>query len=143
MKIRVGGREMDIEIVQYNEPGYKAVAVYEEWRVAVLNDCEELKIDHLNTMQKHCETDEIFVLLKGSCMLFSAGQGEMVGEISGVRLELYKIYNVKKGVWHTHALESESSVLIIENQNTCDENSPISLLTPEQKENIRKIYIRE
>ena len=44
---------MDIEIKEYNEPGYAPVIDYESWRVAVLNACEELYVPNLKTMQKH------------------------------------------------------------------------------------------
>lgn len=123
---------MDIECRKYTEPGYAPVIDFETWRVAVLNDCEELEVPYLKTMQKHLLSDEVFVLLKGKVTLFSAGNGKEVGNIQAVTLEPYKCYNVKQGVWHTHTLEKGSSVLIVENQNTCDANSPTAVLTQEQ-----------
>ncbi len=51
-----------------------------------------------------------------------------------------QLYNVKKGVWHTHALDEEGSVLIIENQDTCDKNSPTEFLNREQIEAIRTFF---
>ena len=63
---------MDIEIKQYNEPGYAPVIDFETWRVAILNDIDELEVHNLKTMQKHQETDEVFVLLRGNCTLFTA-----------------------------------------------------------------------
>lgn len=122
---------MDIEIKEYNEPGYAPVIDYESWRVAVLNACEELYVPNLKTMQKHTLSDEVFVLLKGECFLFTAGGGERPGEIQATVLKPYKCYNVKKGVWHTHTLTDGSSVLIVENRNTGDDNSPTVRLTEE------------
>lgn len=57
--------------------------------------------------------------------------------IQCVTLEPLKCYNVKKGVWHTHTLEKDSSVLIVENRNTCDDNSPTALLTEKQISELR------
>lgn len=131
---------MDIEIKEYTEPGYAPVIDYESWRVAVLNDCEELEVQNLKTMQKHTLSDEVFVLLKGSLTLFTGGDGEEVGTISSTRLEPCKCYNVKAGVWHTHTLEKDSSVLIVENRNTCDDNSPTVKLTEEQIKQLRESY---
>lgn len=123
---------MDIEIRQYKEPGYAPVVDFGSWRVAVQNDIDELELHNLKTMQKHLESDEVFVLLKGSCTLFTAGNGAEIGSIQSTVLEPCKCYNVKAGVWHTHTLTENSSVLIVENRDTCDENSPVIKLTEEQ-----------
>ena len=123
---------MDIEVKEYKDPGYAPVIDFESWRVAILNDIDELEIPNLKTMQKHLESDEVFVLLKGSVTLFTAGNGEKIGTMKRVTLEPGKCYNVKKGVWHTHTLEKDSSVLIVENQNTCDDNSPTVSLSEKQ-----------
>lgn len=123
---------MDIEVKEYTEPGYAPVVDYESWRVAVLNDCEELKVENLKTMQKHLLSDEVFVLLKGSCTLFTAGDGVKPAEVKSMKLVPCKCYNVKAGVWHTHTLEDDSSVLIVENRNTNDSDSPTETLSEEQ-----------
>lgn len=131
---------MDIEIVEYTEPGYKPIVDFESWRVAILNDIDELEVPNLKTMQKHTLSDEVFVLLKGSLTLFTAGCGDEVGKITATTLEPLKAYNVKKGVWHTHTLTPDSSVLIVENQNTCDDNSPTVYLTDAQIQELRATY---
>jgi ureidoglycolate hydrolase len=123
---------MDIEVKEYNEPGYSPVIDFESWRVAVLNDIDELEIPNLKTMQKHLKSDEVFVLMKGKVILFTAGNKESVGTIRKTILEPGKCYNVKAGVWHTHTLEKNSSALIIENRNTGDENSPTIQLSDDQ-----------
>lgn len=131
---------MDIEIREYTEPGYAPVIDYESWRVAVLNDIDELEVSNLRTMQKHLLSDEVFVLLKGSCTLFTAGNGEEPAAVHSTNLEPYKCYNVKAGVWHTHTLTENSSVLIVENRNTCDDNSPTAALSEEQIRQLRESY---
>lgn len=128
---------MDIEVKEYKKPGYAPVIDFESWRVAVLNDIDELEIPNLKTMQKHLESDEVFVLLKGHVTLFTVGNGEKIGTIRSMPLEPLKCYNVKKGVWHTHTLEKDSSVLIVENRNTCDDNSPTVTLTEKQIAELR------
>ena len=86
---------MDIEIKEYTAPGYSPVIDYESWRVAVLNDIDELEVPNLKTMQKHTLSDEVFVLLKGSCTLFSAGNGDSIGNVTATKLEPLKMYNIK------------------------------------------------
>lgn len=130
---------MDIDVREYNEPGYAPVIDYESWRVAILNDIDELEVPNLKTMQKHTLSDEVFVLLKGTVTLFTGGDGEAVGEIRATTLEPGKCYNVKKGVWHTHTLAPGSSTLIVENRDTSAANSPTVALEDAQIEALRKV----
>jgi len=129
-----------VEIFQFQNEGYLPIVDFENWRVAVLKFCEELCVSNLETMQKHDQTDEVFVLISGACMLFTGGDGEYPSEVEAVRMHPCEIYNVKKGVWHTHTLDKDAAVLIVENQNTGDSNSPTAPLTNEQKQKIRELY---
>lgn len=129
-----------IDVKSYLGEGYLPMIDYESWRVAILRYCEELEIQNLKTMQKHEESDEVFVLLKGNCMLFAGGDGEDIQEVSGILMEPLKLYNVKKGVWHTHTLDQEGTVLIVENRNTSNENSPTKQLEIKQIEKLHQIF---
>ncbi len=129
-----------IDIIKISREGYTPLVDYQTWRVAVLKFCDDVRADRLNSMQRHLETDEVFVLLEGSCVLISGGNGERPEVVEYVKMEKNLLYNVKKGVWHTHALDEEGSVLIIENQDTCDKNSSTELLNREQIEAIRTFF---
>ena len=50
-----------LEITGYDGEGYVPLIDYSHWRVAELRYCEELEVDKLKDMQKHDETDEVFV----------------------------------------------------------------------------------
>jgi hypothetical protein len=128
-----------IEISEYTEEGYKPLVDYKTWRVAVLNYIDELLPEQIKSMQKHNETDEIFVLLSGKCILFSGGASENIEEVDAIDMEPLKIYNVKRSVWHTHTLSKGTSVLIIENSDTGDENSPILKMNNVQIEKIKQL----
>ena len=128
-----------IEKVSFPDSCYKPIIDFESWRVAVLRFCDDLIPEKIENMQKHLETDEVFVLISGSCNLYSAGTGERPGEIIKVPMEMHKGYNVKKGVWHTHTLSEDAAVLIVENQDTSDDNSPIFPITEEMREVIKAL----
>jgi mannose-6-phosphate isomerase-like protein (cupin superfamily) len=87
-------------------------------------------------MQRHDETDEVFVLLAGRCILFIGDGKEEAGEIAAVELEPGKVYNVKRGTWHTHTLTEDAKVLVVENRDTTVENSPFCPLSPEQTDDL-------
>jgi len=129
-----------IDITSYEGEGYKPVIDYMSWRVAILRYCEELEVQNLKTMQKHNESDEVFVLLAGNCTLFTGGSGAAINNMDGIAMEPMKLYNVKRGVWHTHTLDKEATVLIVENRDTSDLNSPTLKLDAEQIEKIREIF---
>jgi hypothetical protein len=112
-----------LEIFSHEEQGYKPLVDFESWRVALINGatvCEGAKISSLSC---HCETDEIFVLLKGSCMLLIAGKGREPGKVEKVWLQEGLLYNVTKGTWHNEYLMPGAQVLIVENANTSGKNS--------------------
>ncbi len=113
-----------IEIKEFTDEGYSPIVDFESWRVAILNYIDELLPENIDNMQKHDETDEVFVLLSGRCILFIGEGTEKIEEISAVDMEPMKIYNIKKGVYHTHTLSEDAKLLIVENQNTDDSNSP-------------------
>ena len=125
-----------LEVKEYSQEGYRPLIDYGEWRVAVLNYCEELLPENIDKMQKHNQTDEVFVLLKGSCTLYLAEGEDEIKNIYAQKMEPFKLYNVKKSVWHTHSLSSDGSVLIVENRNTGLDNSPEIQLSPAEREKI-------
>ena len=128
-----------IEITKYDENGYKTLVTFEGWRVAFMNDGPKTNIDGLSYFQKHDESDEVFVLLKGKCVLLLAGLGDVPGEIKAVDMKPHTMYNIKKCVWHTHYFAPDTQVLIVENADTGLENSPIINLTKEQKKIIAEL----
>ena len=129
----------DIEIVPFPASGYHPLVDFESWRVAVLRPCEDLLPENLNHLQKHLYTDEVFVLLSGKCALYTAGCEDIPGDIVKTEMRLHEVYNVKKGVWHTHTLCEDAEVLIIENQDAGEENSPKFSLTEEMHQRILEL----
>lgn len=106
-----------LEILEYNGEGYQPVTAFEQWRVAIDNYAEYNDKDNLGKLERHMCTDEVFVLLEGKATL-------VIGlEKEACKMEKGKIYNVKKGVWHTVALSRDAKVLIVENDDTTEENS--------------------
>jgi len=122
-----------LEIREHDSVGYLPLIDYGAWRVAILRFIDELLPQNLGEMQRHDETDEVFVLLAGRCILFVGEGTECVSEIYAQDMEPLKLYNVKRGCWHTHTLNAVASVLIIENRDTTSNNSPGISLDTQQK----------
>jgi len=105
----------DMEIYEYGGEGYEPTMHFGEWRVAFMNYADNLAA--LSKYERHLLTDEVFVLLEGKCTLII---GENKAEY---KMEKFKIYNVKKGVWHGTVFSPDAKVLIVENHNTSADNS--------------------
>ncbi|MFR1477921.1 MAG: hypothetical protein ACLSB9_20705 [Hydrogeniiclostridium mannosilyticum] len=79
-------------------------------------------------MQRH-NTDEVFVLLKGSCTPYIGDGGdEGPGTVRAVELEPGVIYNVR-GAWHTHANGLMPPYLAVEKRMSPEnsDHSPVNV----------------
>lgn len=122
-----------LEVRSHTGAGFLPLVDFEHWRVAVLNFNEDLRPQALSAMQRHDLTDEVFVLLRGSCLLFVGEGGDGVGAIHARDLKPLTIYNVRRGTWHTHALTENAMVLVVENRVTTYANSPFHPLDEKQR----------
>lgn len=120
-----------LEIREHVDPGYKPLVDFGEWRVAMLHFSPDLLPENLTRMQRHNETDEVFVLLEGRCILFVGEGNEAVTRLHAEDLRPGLIYNVKQAVWHTHTLSADAKVLVVENRDTTYDNSPFTSLSPQ------------
>lgn len=73
-RVASGSTELDapehlLEIRRHDGPSYQPLVDFEAWRVAMLNFSEDLLPHNLTRMQRHNQTDEVFVLA-GRCILF-------------------------------------------------------------------------
>ena len=125
-----------LEVRSYDGAGYQPLIDYDKWRVAILRYSDELLPERIFAMQRHDETDEVFVLLQGRCILFLGEGKDTINSITAVDMVLRKLYNVKRGVWHSHTLNNDASVLIVENRDTTIQNSPKMLLNDDQRRQI-------
>ena len=125
-----------LEVRRFEGAGYQPLIDYDKWRVAILRYCDELMPERIFTMQQHNETDEVFVLLEGRCILFLGEGNDAITSINAVDMVPCKLYNVKRGVWHSHTLNNDASVLIVENRDTTIQNSPKMILDDDQRRRI-------
>jgi hypothetical protein len=128
-----------LEIREHAGEGYCPVIDYGSWRVAVFNYSKDSSAGAVLKMHRHMQTDEVFVLLRGKCVLFVANGKKKAGSIFAENMRPFKLYNVKKTVWHVHVTGRGAKILIVENRNTALKNSPRCLLSPKQLRTIYKL----
>ena len=128
-----------LEIREHNGRGFKPLITFGEWRVAILRFLDDLRPERIDSMERHTETDEVFVLLSGQAVLIIGGNGAQVEGIYPQLMEPGKIYDVKCKTWHTILLSQDASVLLVENKDTGELNSEYSCLSAEHRVRILEI----
>lgn len=124
--------EKMLEIREFAGEGYRPLIDFNCWRVAILNYLDELHPEWIEKFERHTMTDEVFVLLQGKGILF-LGEGETsLDHILSQVMEPGKLYNIKQNVWHSVVLSRDGSVLIIENNDTNQDNTDYAPLLPHQ-----------
>lgn len=122
-----------LEIREHEGEGYKALVDFGAWRVAILRFQEGLQPGQQSSMERHMETDEVFVLTQGEGAIILGGNGHAPALLAYQRMENGKVYNIRKSTWHTVSLSRDASVLIVENQDTRRENSEYIDITEAQR----------
>ena len=128
-----------LEVSEYGGDGYQPVVDYETWRVAILNYTPDFLPEKIDVLTAHDDTDEVFVLLEGKCLLFLAEGNDEDKHIYAVDMKPGRVYNVKKGIWHTHTFSRKAKLLIIENSNTSEQNSPEVPLSGKNRDEIMSL----
>jgi mannose-6-phosphate isomerase-like protein (cupin superfamily) len=97
---------------------FKAILDFENWRIGICRYSKRFSV--FDRLERHLLTDEAFILLDGQATLFT--------ENEEIKMEKCIIYNIPKGEWHHVVLSPDASVMVVENSNTCDENSEIKFI---------------
>lgn len=141
------GRADDITrlcyVTRFDGEGYAPVVDFQAWRVAILNYHPELLPEAIETVHCHDETDEVFTVIEGRCLLILGEpvepDGTALGALHAVELATGTVYTVRRGVWHSHTLDRAGKVLIVENRDTGTANSRELCLTGEQRGTVRQL----
>lgn len=111
-----------LKIVNYDNKGYFAPYSFGNWKIAFLNYADKFSRSEMSYLERHKETDEVFVLLAGAATL-------LLGEnMTEVELQEKKAYVVERDVWHNILLTEDAKILIVENADTGRHNSEIMFL---------------
>jgi ureidoglycolate hydrolase len=125
-----------LEISVYDGVGYQPLIDYGAWRVAILRWEQSMLPEKMEYMERHTQTDEVFVLMNGQATLILGGNGSKAQGVDKQAMEQGKLYNVKRYTWHTITLSQDASILIVENQDTGNENTEYSQISEECKQEI-------
>lgn len=122
-----------VDIAELTTVGFKPLVFFKDWRVATLCYTPDLYPPHIGYLERHMETDEVFVLMHGQATLLIGGNGAGVDQIETLALEPLKTFNVRQGVWHNVVVTRDAVILLVENADTGQPNSEYFTLNESQK----------
>lgn len=96
-----------------------AVAMqFEGWKIGLLRYSE--RFSKFDRLERHLNTDEAFILLDG--------EAELITDTERIKMEKCIVYNVKKAEWHHIVVSKDATVMVVENADTCDQNTQIKFV---------------
>jgi ureidoglycolate hydrolase len=119
------------------EQKFQPVMVTGDWQVAVLRQCEKVMPGNIRQIERHNNTEELFVLTLGKAFLIvveETGEGHRPFVI---RMQHNVVYNIKKSVWHHIVISDDAHVLIFEKADTSRENSDYTMLDDKARAIVR------
>ena len=133
---------MKVQSFEYTGEGLTRVFENEKWMVGIKNWKPANDIANTNCLERHNKTDELFVLLAGSCVLLYANEvnGELVMEVE--KMEPMKVYNIPATLWHNTVTQKDTKLILVEDSSTGMENSDILSLNEAQIAKVKELAVR-
>ena len=109
----------------WQQDGYQPLIFSHDWQVAILNWEPAANANMISEVERHVQTDEVFILWRGAAALVTVDMDglKITEAVPGV------VYNVIMGSWHTVIGTRESSWIIVENRDTHLSDTEMRLLT--------------
>jgi len=108
-----------IKVCTWEGEGYKPLVSHRDWLVALMNWEPRFDLNGIGKVERHNETDEVFVLQKGRSILFICN----LGGIQAIDMQPGVLYNVTRGTWHNVIGTRDTQWLIVESNDTNEANS--------------------
>jgi len=115
-----------LEIYEHNIAGYQPLVYSRDWMVALLNHEDIMRLEKALEIERHAQTDEVFILLNGQAALYLVAGDQ---PLQVVEMKPGSIYNMLKGTWHNLLATEEAKFAIIENRDTDKFDTEIRKLT--------------
>lgn len=122
-----------LETHTFTDPGYKPLIFFDGWQVALLNWEQLFDLDNAGEIERHNQTDEVFVLWRGRALIFTS-DGK---RLQATQMQPGVVYNVPAGAWHNLLASRDASWIIVENRDTHLGDTELRQMTPAEWEQLR------
>lgn len=107
-----------MEKYTYLGDDFKAVLTTKDWKIGLLKYSQ--RFSSLCVWERHFKTDEAFVLLEGTAILYIKNQD---GSIEENIMQKGTVYNVPQNEWHHIVVSKDATVMVVEDSDTSKENT--------------------
>lgn len=130
---------MNIAVYEFAGEGMQRVFENEKWTVGIKNWKPANDVTGIDCLERHNNTDELFVLVEGTCTLIYANESKEGLEFGVVNMQPDKVYNIPATLWHNTITQKDTKMILIEDSNTSMNNSDILELDEGQIVKIRSL----
>ena len=130
---------MNIEVLDFSGEGMSRVYENEKWTVGIKNWKPANDISGVDCLERHNETDELFILLSGGCTLIYANEGEESLDIQAQKMEPFRVYCIPATLWHNTVTQKDTKMALIEDSSTSGDNSDVLPLNEEQIARVKQL----
>jgi ureidoglycolate hydrolase len=126
-----------LELGQYFDDGYKPVLDFHGWRVAMLRYSDAVDAQHLHQVERHRNTNEVFILTTGEADLILCEAGDAPGEAYVFPMKHNVAYNIPDYGWHHVLMSKDAHIILFERTETSVDTSDYAKLSTSQLETIK------
>lgn len=130
---------MKIAAYEFSGQGMNRVYENEKWTVGIKNWKPANDITGMDMLERHNQSDELFVLVSGSCTLISAKETSGGMAFEKVDMEPNKVYNIPMRMWHNTITKKDTKMILIEDSDTGEKNSDFYRLSEKEIAAIRTL----
>jgi mannose-6-phosphate isomerase-like protein (cupin superfamily) len=122
-----------LEKYEWKGEGYQPMVECRDWLVALMNWENRFDPGGAGEIERHNDTDEVFALTHGHSIIFIVGDAGL--EVADMQPGV--LYNVPRGTWHNVIGSHDASWLIVEANDTREDNSNYRQLTGDEWQALR------
>lgn len=112
-----------VEIGEYFGVGFQPVLNFEGWRVAMKRYGEGTQPAKFHSVDRHNETNEVFVLTEGKAEMLLMEGNETPTAYHLFPMQLNVAYSVQQAAWHHVFMSEDAHIIVFERADTSRENS--------------------
>ena len=109
------------------------------WMAGLKNYKPANDADLFTEIERHRESDELFLLLEGSCVLLSALEDNGCLRFEALAMERGVLYVIPSLLWHTTITRPGARLALVEAPSTGAANSDVRALSAAELESARKV----
>jgi hypothetical protein len=121
-----------LELGQYFDDGYEPVLDFHGWRVAMLRYAEMVDANYLHQVERHRNTNEVFILTAGEADLILCDPGDVPQNAYVLPMKHNVAYNIPGYGWHHVIMSRDAHIILFERTETSAETSDYAALNASQ-----------